>query len=508
MSIKSIKDLCYQLVEENKDLFNLKQFDVDNSQNLELINEFVTAQTCCKKYFSLVKEMLELVRYISCDEFLEIFNNNLNQLIDLINSGYQPVIITTRDSISKSNIYYCLYLLYMLQQKGITINHFYETTNDILNEQRNNLKPVVIEELKKTFKPSSTAQTSQQFVPKAVLIYSDDVSYSGNQLSGHVNPHPIFGLAGYEYDINIPSTLSPNIKFFLNIVGLLPSAYTQVRRQFGNPDNNLIIPTSVLRFSSNDPYVSVENFFNFKYGRNWRNIIKLNDCYILTKKVETNIIILTPVLNYEYNFNNQSILDLSLVIPFNKYPDGQSTFGKLCYIRSKQPGLVTLNIDNFLTTFGKTSEDFLRFYNTDLNTMLRNLDIPKYETIIKNLYNNFDDHELLKKCLIPWIDICSNTDEFNGESVINENGSWLKTLKNGVYSQNFSGKCYEPSNPIIPSFYKSISYNLKGTNINKVRSLYELTNEIIAQEATTQADSLAKKYAKYKQKYINLKKKN
>ena len=134
MDTINLSNFCYDILSQNRHVFDdLKQYDIDHSQNTNEINKFVSNQTCCKNYYGLIANMLNSVEYVSCDTFIYIINNNIQELTKLIHNGYIPILLTTKDLILKSNFFYSMYLLNKLQNSGIKIFNIYETMNDILN---------------------------------------------------------------------------------------------------------------------------------------------------------------------------------------------------------------------------------------------------------------------------------------------------------------------------------------------------------------------------------------
>jgi hypothetical protein len=51
--MKNISKFLYNFIEENTKLFDLKQYNVDHSINIELLNRYISKQSCSKKYFDL-----------------------------------------------------------------------------------------------------------------------------------------------------------------------------------------------------------------------------------------------------------------------------------------------------------------------------------------------------------------------------------------------------------------------------------------------------------------------
>ena len=108
--MQNLYQTCYNFIDQNLEKFNdLSQYDIDHSQNMENIRTFIDSQTCCPGYFNFIKSMLEAVQYVSCDTFIRILNLNMDEIVRLVGTeSYEPVLITTDDSLQKSNIFYSL----------------------------------------------------------------------------------------------------------------------------------------------------------------------------------------------------------------------------------------------------------------------------------------------------------------------------------------------------------------------------------------------------------------
>lgn len=225
---------------------------------------------------------------------------------------------------------------------------------------------------------------------KIVIILCDDISYSGTQLAGHINPSD-FGAGSL---IGQYFKFQSNTYVFLNIIGILPDGISNVLNQFEDL-HNLIIPKYALQFKGKS--TSVKNFLtNLTHSSDYNNYLKLNDCYVLVLDTTTTpaSIKLSSKLQHEYQyFNNTTILDLSLIYPFQKYPDGMSTFTKLCYIKNIDNNIIALNVNKFIDQLKISERDFCTHIqdNIDLYDLLTTLNVSasKSNKLIKYIVSNY-----------------------------------------------------------------------------------------------------------------------
>ncbi len=489
--MQNLQQTCYNLIDQNLEKFNdLRQYDIDHSQNINNIISYVDSQTCCRGYFDFVKSMLEAVQYVSCDTFIQILDLNMNEIVKLVNTeSYEPVLITTDDGLQKSNIFYSLYMLKHLRDKGIVINHIYssiKSTSDPPDLSKNLLD-----------KNGNIKIPEIPLGKKVLLILCDDISYSGTQLATHINASP-FGVPSFypKYNLLNKIVLEPRVKIFLNVVGLLPPANDLINSQFTDL-SNLIIPTSVIRFNGN---LSVDDIINLKareLGLTINQYKKLNDCWVLLRAGET--IKLESKFSAENFFYSEDYTRLSLIYPFQKYPDALSTYSKLCYIKAFN-GMLTLNVENFLREFNITTDTFCRNIsnNISLNEFMCDCGIENYNSIVSNIILNYDNQEVISG--INWLNGCGISKNDNIFS--NEFGNWFKSMNNFpsdlTFLNRFKGNCYNQN--VIKSFYKEISLVFNGTTYNK-------TGGVVTLSTLDNLRVLNQKYLKYKNKYLSIKNK-
>ena len=109
---------------------------------------------------------------------------------------------------------------------------------------------------------------------------------------------------------------------------------------------------------------------------------------------------------------------------------------------------------------------------------------------------------------LNWIEVCDNVR--NLDKFENDYGIWSKTFdySDDFNPNNFEGAC--SSNNVITSFYKKLDYNYKDKSGDYIRNknLKEIKTELYQppNDGAGSGSSAKKKYLKYKNKYLKLKK--
>jgi hypothetical protein len=172
----------------NIENINIQKYIKDYSINMELFNLYERNQTCATKYLNFIKKIYESATYITGENAISQYNKNADSIKKYICDDYLPIIITTIDNINKSNFFYTLYLLKLLNERYI-YPLFVPNIRKIMDKDGN----ILLDFLKNK---------------KLLIIFSDDFSYSGIQLANHINPsEPLtndglsqFGIPGYSSD--------------------------------------------------------------------------------------------------------------------------------------------------------------------------------------------------------------------------------------------------------------------------------------------------------------------
>ena len=366
------------------------------------------------------------------------------------NKNYHPVLIVSKSALNKSNVFFSLYFLKILNMKGRTITHVYETIDDALRD----MAEIV---------PSGK---------RCLIIFCDDFSYSGKQLADHIN-------SPYK---NKKVERNDNIKYYLNIIGWTFGAKNRIISEFEKSEDSLIIGTNSIsiseKASENSVLHFVENYLVDKFGpvmfkEYGSKLFHLIDCYSLTYDYDK--IIFSSLFGSQFISHSK---DTSLIYLFNKYPDETSTINNLCRIIGAIPKTSTLNVENFVKIFEINEIQFVECFNSDLLIFIKNMckikGVPHVDSAAKTyMYQILGAFKGGNQNMLSWIDIC---DEVRGDYIIkNEYGNWIKTINNADYKdgavdyENYNGQCYDH---VIKSFYKGIQYKKK----NKISQIQMVDN--------------------------------
>jgi hypothetical protein len=169
--MKNISKFLYNFIEENTKLFDLKQYNVDHSINIELLNRYISKQSCSKKYFDLIKYIYTNASYIDCDTFIDIYTSNI---IELDSMDREIIVVFPYLQLKKSNFFLTLYFLYLYNatvSKKINYVFSYDST------QQSDTIDISKLEIKLNKPP--------------IIVICDDFLYTGSQLSVSIANLPI-----------------------------------------------------------------------------------------------------------------------------------------------------------------------------------------------------------------------------------------------------------------------------------------------------------------------------
>ena len=436
-------------------------------------------------------KILEKSAFLSYEMFVEAINLNCSQIKEISEISTNKIVLyLDTGAYKKSNFFYTVLTYFKLNQLGITIDGI---INDI-KKYNGYIKDTV---------------------NKYYLIICDDVSYSGNQLLGHL----YIGKEKFKDNANI----------YLNIIGYTQKAYNTFALDFNEidivypPKNNaeqLIIGKGAKLLNNNMEDIIKEltnnNIYNIELYNHYD--LEINSENINNSVIEKKIIF--PLNDLE-----------TAIILFQKYPDYISTYQHLCYLRHYN-SKYTLNLYNLINLFEIELDSYLNFSNmNDLILQIRELLTKqnkleskiilfnKLESIIEPAFKNDIPPEDLTQDLImskinglfviPIIEKPETITETVKYISFTDESIGIKSI-NTVYMQNTKIKfsdsgdfCKQIS---INSFYQHIPYffidAIKRQSLEDLRALNAL-NDLDA--FIINAD-YKKKYIKYKEKYIKYKK--
>lgn len=312
----NIAEYVYQLVDKNIRLLNLSEYDTDLRIHTEHIEDYARSQPYASKYLNFIKRIYDSVRYVTCAESIKIYNDNADELIALLSANRDviPIYIITAANTTKSNFYFNLYFLNILRSKGLKIENIYQRTSEILSILDD--KPEIIEE---KFKGK-----------KLLLIFTDDITYSGSQLNQYMT----------DYNENVELKLE-SVKFYLNLIGYSRIAKTKIIKN--KIEANIIFPKNAIHAE----ILNLKELFTQWLTPEIDTIDKLidaNDLYkIRIDKGEIYFDSFFRKINELHNKDENGFLEKSLIYPFFKYPDAKSIIQNFCFVLELSGYIIDLN---------------------------------------------------------------------------------------------------------------------------------------------------------------------
>ena len=382
----NISELLYNFIDANSGLFDLNQYDIDHSMNLELLNYYVSKQTCSRKYFELLKYIYEQSTFIDCRMFEEHYISNINELNEKYGDR-ELIVLFPYEETEKSNFFLTLYFLYLYKSiSGKQIN-FVITYNKNPEEHR-----IYIDSLSLTKQP--------------LAVICDDFLYSGEQLLTTI--------------ANLPLSLSDdeclNAYIYACIVGMTPIAsakftkenITKKRTHYPTkcvinvdfPTHSLIIDktfkTIILKKISEDPNynnpdqtlltphekqilddpnnIAVKKFVS--ENRQVYNYLLLNDMFIIEEDANGDLYAEGQFHKIYNRLNN------TLIYLFFKYPDWISTIPEMCALSQYSTNYRFLPENLFKGNLSKFQAWF--FVNDDLGRFDKMINRVKIEELLGN----------------------------------------------------------------------------------------------------------------------------
>ena len=297
-----LKNFILKIIDQNSNIFTNfcdkitetdRNYKIDNT----IINRYLEKVKCNTKALKFKREIIKNIRLVECNEFETIINKNIEGIVKLNGEGYKICLPIGDQSLKKSNFFYSLLTIFKLKNKSIDFEIFYKSDEVFDKYGREE---------------------------KVLIVLCDDVSYSGNQLSSHINSKLTGGLQNSFYVLNIGdlskklSFLNPNMKYYLNIIGYSETAKNAIEKQFKSSDisSRLIYGSGALYFSNSELFSSMRKYLTEKYRTSYRDTILLNSSYSIIKKDDKLYVVKENIINHA-----EHMLDLSLIILFQKYPE-------------------------------------------------------------------------------------------------------------------------------------------------------------------------------------------
>jgi hypothetical protein len=536
--IKNNAQILYDIIDSNIPYFlnfeNLENpeppFNIDYSFNYELLDSYKENNLCLSSCFDLIKDLFS-VKYIDRETTITILKENcvkIKQIIDRENSI--PIVLIDNCEFSKSNFFFTLYFLYLYRQAyepiqfvsiGIINNRYKKIENALFNIRYSGM--------------SANYAFDNLHKPSNFLgIICDDFMYSGSQMEDFIIDKRTQEFA------KVKISLPRNFKLFINCIGCTQFALNRITRKIDNFEEKFIMSDEIYnkqilnikdiileKYPESGEFDTVENFLKYLC---WKH-----DVFILKKKETGEIIVSSMLYNFIKNYFLEANLDrITMIYLFFKYPDYASTMQNLCGIN-----LLNTELDYYvIPNFGnRVVNDYGGI--VPLSTSFMPLLTPL--TTTPHVY--IEHYQKYNKEKIPFDNI---NGEINIEKIFTEEeinllvdnlGNHLKEIEiNGLKFQKcentYTGpkqslikNCDLPEDPAILEcdkcimpFYKTIKWlNPFGDADNYfiitegsigTRDTSEMQlDEIIFSLNHWKETQKKSKYLKYKNKYLQLKKK-
>ncbi len=323
---KFSKYIYNEIIFKNKSTFNTdnikeNDFNFSKLKNNDLMENFNNL------FLKLTKNS-----YITKNKFIRIIEDNIDKMKNYYDNNHILAIILG-NNVTKSNFWISLYTMFRLHEKyNIFIKYAYTEVPEVLD---------IIKDADKKcndyiFKEKYNNEIKNK---KILLIFSDDISYSGTQLSMH--------LRGNCYDLTFNETkektikrkIPKNVTYFLNIIGCTNTAIEKFKYILESEDNRsfeecVIIPKLIIPTL----YEFLLNLsLNTNYGDNYEKYLFENDLFYLEKY--NNKYYLGSIFKLHFNNINSTLTYL----PF-KYPNSTSTVQNICGLFLNDGYLLNYNI--------------------------------------------------------------------------------------------------------------------------------------------------------------------
>ena len=496
------KKFLDDLVKKNDIFYNFLDYNLEELKfNIDFDNiiNYQIEVDSNKHITDFFLNILDQIKFYSYENFLSILNKNWDDIARISSDENNRLFLYFDVSdYKKSNFFYTVLTYLKLKQDGIEIE---KIITDIYSYNTEASNPEL----------------------KYYLIVCDDVSYSGEQLAGHLS----YGRIKF----------NPNAHIFLNLIAYTDTAFKSFASDFYNFN---------IRFSPNNnkEQLVIGNGVEKGVNNNMKDIL----IELTNSEDETKMLINIDLFNlYEIDINKEiftkniikkkKIFEIknlkSMILLFQKYPDEASVYQHLCFLRHFNC-TYTLNLYNLLNKLNvRFNQDILINLNDLFNYLLNlilarntkerneldsiNLDILNLIVTnsfieempvdlrtndgIMNKINELFEAKIIEK---PNNDFSGDIKKLNfsdgtyGIKSINtpykNDHSSINYLSNGDFCKSIS---------ILP-FYKTIDYFF--IKRYQEESAINPRTKFSTYISNLYSDEVYKKYLKYKKKYLLLKK--
>jgi hypothetical protein len=390
--LHTLSSICYNFIDENKSMFDLKQYDKnDHSMNFDLLDEITKKQTCSKPFFEILNRIYKESTYISSDIFQAQYEKNIRELRTTYHDR-EIIVVFPVGQIDKSNFFFTLYFLYLYKKivgkkvKYVLVN--YTELDDHYNELSAFIKSNV-EHMKKK---------------EPLYVFCDDFVYSGKQLSNNISfytrTESIQGKAKSVYAC-IVGMYGPSIERFNSDTTIFPEHKIVIDKNFKSIVKSIIHTNTDYYFQNDEkPQTGTTDYkSDEEENDDIHKYIRQNDMYVLEVKEYDDKLFAVGQLRTIYNSYNMNESN-TLVYLFFKYPDMLSTIQKMCFMY-QYGNTYTVKLDKLTikpTIMNKYKDEMFEITDKFFENK------EDFSALKKHILNPTTNQDVLDK--IDWIEKC------------------------------------------------------------------------------------------------------
>jgi hypothetical protein len=343
-----------------------------------------------------MKQLFDNTIIINKEHIINVYTKHVDKIAKLVNEeNYEIIIVTTTSPISKSNFWITMYVLNLLLNKNIIVKY---AIDNIINMYKKCEK--IDENAYVTSNICSNILNEiTQNNKKPLLIFCDDISYSGTQLSAHISTG--FDLTDERFFEKNDILLTSECRLYLCLIGITEESKKILLKSSSYNNNNKkmnIININELTIFNNTLNNFIDNFY--------KNVLLCHiDQFYITYNNDKYYI--NSMINKFVNIVN---IELLMTMPIFKYPDGLSFVSGFCSVHIGS--LINFNILKSSTKLKK----FIENHFNDYKNMEKNHIVELPEDCIEYVLIDYSN-----KNKIQLSELSSNIKNINNIDKNNEN---------------------------------------------------------------------------------------
>ncbi len=321
-------------------LFTPQVIKIEDSKiNLQVVDKLLSNPYLIQSelmYFRFYRELLNTasLSYNNISDVERIYTQNILHLkqeierLKGLGNIVKLAILIPISSYTKSNFWCTLYFINLCSSNGIDINYGINSVNNFINS----LLP---------YQPSPDFYKPQAN-EKIIIIVCDDVSYSGQQLSGYIHSNN--------------SVNNNKYVLFLSLLGYSENAHARITKSVNRKfpvifGNGAITPLAKISIRFNDPPQMNDLLYKQAADNGMYNglcSLIMHDMFYINEKDNNLILKSTLLQNLKYvDYNSGADSNGSLqYLPF-KYPDSLSTVDNMCLL-NRQENIIIFRISRII----------------------------------------------------------------------------------------------------------------------------------------------------------------